>query len=145
MLAPAVLSRQASQAFAGAYRRVGVETGVDAATPHQLVAMLFDGCADAIAEARIAMQRGQIEAKCKAVTRAVRIVDEGLRAALDVKACGKLAEDLLALYGYLTLRLTQANLHNDAAALDECNALLEPVRGAWAAIGPASNPVAGAQ
>lgn len=145
MLAPAALSRQASQAFAGAYHRVGVETGVDAATPHQLVAMLFDGCADAIAEGRTAMQRGQIEAKCKAVTRAVRIVDEGLRAALDVKAGGKLAEDLLALYGYLTLRLTQANLHNDAAALDECHALLEPVRNAWAAIGPAGNPVAGAQ
>jgi flagellar secretion chaperone FliS len=145
MLAPAALSRQASQAFAGAYRRVGVETGVDAATPHQLVAMLFDGCTDAIAEARTAMQRGEVEAKCKAVTRAVRIVDEGLKAALDVKAGGKLAEDLLALYGYLALRLTQANLHNDAAALDECQALLEPVRGAWAAIGPAAGAAADVQ
>ena len=136
MLAPVALSRQASQAFAGAYRRVGVETGVDAATPHQLVTMLFEGCADAIAQGRTAMQRGEIEAKCKAITRAARIVDEGLKAALDVKAGGKLAEDLLALYGYLTLRLTQANLHNDAAALDECLALLEPVRSAWAAIAP---------
>ena len=34
------------------------------------------------------------------------------------------------------MRLTHANLHNDAAALDECQALLEPVRAAWAAIGP---------
>jgi Flagellin-specific chaperone FliS len=43
------------------------------------------------------------------------------------------------------LRLTQANLHNDAAALDECHALLEPVRSAWAAIGPAASRVADVQ
>ena len=136
MLAPAAMSRHASQANAHAYRRVGVETGVAAATPHQLVTMLFDGFGDAIAQARAALQRRDIEAKCKAITRAVRIVDEGLKASLDVRAGGKLAEDLLALYGYVALRLTQANLNSDAAALDECQTLLEPVRSAWAAIGP---------
>jgi flagellar protein FliS len=136
MLAPAAMSRHARQANAHAYRRVGVETGVDAATPHQLVTMLFDGFGDAIAQARAALQRCDIEAKCKAITRAVRIVDEGLKASLDVRAGGKLAEDLLALYGYVALRLTQANLNSDGAALDECQTLLEPVRSAWAAIGP---------
>ena len=143
MLAPAAMSRNASQAHA--YRRVGVETGVDAATPHQLVAMLFDGFADAVAQARAALQRRDIEAKCKAITRAVRIVDEGLKASLDVRAGGKLGEDLLALYGYIALRLTHANLHNDDAALDECQGLLQPVRSAWATIGPAVAPTAHAQ
>ena len=126
----------AFQAHAQAYRQVGVETGVGAATPHQLVTMLFEGFGDALAQARAALQRKDIEAKCKAITRAVRIVDEGLKASLDVRAGGKLGEDLLALYGYVALRLTQANLNNDAAALDECQGLLEPVRSAWAAIGP---------
>ena len=46
--------------------------------------MLFDGFADAIAQARAALQRREIEAKCKAISRAVRIVDEGLKASLDV-------------------------------------------------------------
>jgi flagellar protein FliS len=32
--------------------------------------------------------------------------------------------------------LTYANLHNDLDALDECARLMEPVRSAWAAIGP---------
>ena len=94
MLAPAAMSRNASQAHA--YRRVGVETGVDAATPHQLVTMLFDGFGDAIAQARSALQRRDIEAKCKAISRAARIVDEGLKASLDVRAGGKLGEDLNA-------------------------------------------------
>lgn len=143
MLAPAAMTRTASQAHA--YRRVGVETGVDAATPHQLVTMLFDGFGDAIAQARAALQRQDVEAKCSAITRAVRIVDEGLKASLDVRAGGKLGEDLLALYGYVVMRLTQANLGNDVAALDECQTLLEPVRSAWTAIAPANPGAASAQ
>ncbi len=145
MLAPAALSRQASQAFARAYVRVGVETGVDAATPHQLVTMLFDGCVEAIAQARSALQRGEIAAKCAAITRAVRIVDEGLKASLDLKGGGKLAADLQSLYAYLSVRLTEANLHNDGAALDECEALLEPVRSAWTAIAPGGSRAADVQ
>jgi flagellar protein FliS len=138
MLAPTAMPSHTAQSFAGAYRQVGVETGVGAASPHQLVTMLFEGFADAIVQARAAMQQRQIEAKCKAITRAVRIVDEGLKASLDSEGGGKLAENLRALYGYLALRLTHANLHNDAAALDECQALIEPVRAAWAAIAPAA-------
>ena len=98
-----------------------------------------------IRQARAALQRHDIEAKCKAISRAVRIVDEGLKASLDVRAGGKLGEDLLALYGYVAVRLTQANLNNDAAALDECQSLLEPVRSAWAAIGPAVTTAVPAQ
>jgi flagellar protein FliS len=138
MFAPSAMPRHTSNAFAGAYRTVGVETGVDAASPHRLIAMLFEGFGDALAQARVAMSRRQIEDKCKAITRAVRIVDEGLRANLDVAAGGKLAQDLSALYGYVALRLTQANINNDPAALDECASLMEPVRSAWAAIDPAA-------
>lgn len=136
MLAPSAMPRHTAQSFAGTYRQVGVETGVGAASPHQLITMLFEGFAEAVAQARAAMQQRQIEAKCKAITRAVRIVDEGLKASLDSEGGGKLADNLRALYGYLALRLTHANLHNDAAALDECQALIEPVRAAWAAIAP---------
>jgi flagellar protein FliS len=136
MFAPHAMSQHTSNAFAGAYRTVGVETGVDGASPHRLVAMLFEGFGDAIAQARSAMSRREIDAKCKAITKAVRIVDEGLRANLDTTAGGKLAQDLFALYGYVAVRLTQANLGNDLAALDECASLMEPVRSAWAAIDP---------
>ena len=136
MFAPAAPSRNFSSASAGAYRTVGVETGVSGASPHQLVIMLFDGFNTAIAEARTAMTQGDVAAKCKAITRALRIVDEGLKAPLDA-AGGAISDNLRALYGYVTLRLTQANLGNDAAALDECVKLLEPVRSAWLAIAPA--------
>ena len=138
MFASAAPSRNAFGASAGAYRTVGVETGVAAASPHQLVSMLFDGFNTAIAEARSALAQGQVEAKCKALIRALRIVDEGLKAPLDA-AGGALSDNLSSLYGYVALRLTQANLNNDVAALDECVKLMEPVRSAWLAIGPAAN------
>ena len=137
MFASAPSFRTASSANALAYRTVGVETGVAAASPHQLVTMLFDGFNAAIAEARVALAKGQVEAKCKALGRALRIVDEGLKAPLDA-AGGSLSEKLSSLYSYVSLRLTQANLTNDDAALEECLRLLEPVRSAWVAIGPAS-------
>jgi flagellar protein FliS len=67
----------------------------------------------------------------------VRIIEEGLRAGLDLQAGGALARDLNDLYGYLTMRLTVANLHNDEQALLECQRLVEPLRQAWSDIGDA--------
>lgn len=131
--ASAFMASRSALAFAGAYRNVGVETGVGGASPHKLVAMLYDGLLDRLAEARGAMRAGQVEAKGQALTRAVRIVDEGLKAALS-PAGGELSSNLDALYGYISVRLTQANLRNDEAALDECVQLIEPLRDAWNSI-----------
>jgi flagellar protein FliS len=120
-----------------AYARVGVETGVDGASPHQLVAMLYDGLLDSLARARGALREGQIDRKCAELTRAVRIVDEGLKAALSPEG-GDLAHHLNELYAYLSLRLTQANLRNDDAALEECKSLVGTLRDAWQSIAPAA-------
>ncbi|HJV67941.1 flagellar export chaperone FliS [Ideonella sp.] len=121
--------------MASAYARVGVETSVEAASPHRLIALLFDGYMDALAAARGALRQGQVEAKGKAISRAARIVDEGLKASLNFAEGGQLAEDLRSLYEYLALRLTQANLRNDESILDECVSLVEPLRAAWREIG----------
>ncbi len=123
-----------SQRQAGAYKQVHLATGVSGATPHGLIAMLFDGLMGAIAEARGAMRSRDVPAKGKAIGRALGIVGEGLSGALDLEAGGSLAADLSGLYGYITLRLTQANLNNDEAALDECARLIEPLRSGWLAI-----------
>jgi len=115
------------------YAKVGLETDVQAASPHRLVAMLFDGVFDAMNQATVAIQSGNTELKGRALSRAVRILDEGLRAGLDMSA-GQLALDLRELYGYVCMRLTQANLRSDVSAIEECQRLLSPVREAWTAI-----------
>lgn len=133
MFASAIRSN-VSQRQAGAYHQVHLATGVAGATPHGLIVMLFDGLMGAIAEARGAMRSRDIPAKGKAIGRAVRIVDEGLSAALNLEAGGSLATDLRNLYSYINLRLTQANLNNDESALEECVRLIEPLRTGWLAI-----------
>ena len=125
-----------SRTASNAYRMVGTETIVSSASPHRLVAMLFEGLGDALARARGAMQDGRIADKGAAIGHAVRIVEEGLRAGLNLAEGGKVAADLNRLYGYVALRLTHANLRNDLAALQECSALIEPVKAAWLAIEP---------
>ena len=130
------LGRTTHMPQASLYARIGVETEVSGASPHRLVSMLFAGYFDAIAQAKGALQTGQVDAKCRAIGRAARIVEEGLKASLDLSAGGPLAADLNDLYAYIGLRLTQANLRNDAAALDECMALMQPLREAWTSIAP---------
>ncbi|MGJ7527655.1 flagellar export chaperone FliS [Variovorax sp. GB1P17] len=120
---------------AGAYARVGVETSVMSASPHQLIVMLFDGAKTAIGMARHHMAAGEGEAKGNAISKAIGIVDNGLKAGLDATAAGdagaELVGNLSALYDYIVQRLFRANLHNDAGALDEAEALLENIASAW--------------
>jgi len=118
------------------YSRVGLETEVHDASPHRLIAMLFDGLFSAIAQAQGAIESGQRELKARALSRAVRIIDEGLKAGLNLEAGGPLAQQLNELYAYATLRLTQANLRDDVEAILEVRSLLQPVRDAWGAIAP---------
>jgi flagellar protein FliS len=119
---------------ASMYSKVGLETDVQAASPHRLVSMLFDGVFDAMSQALGAIASGNTELKNRSISRAVRILDEGLKSALNLEA-GPLATDLRDLYAFVCMRLTQANLHADPALIEECQRLLGPIREAWNAIG----------
>lgn len=131
---------------ASAYKRVSADTGVSTANPHQLVVMLFDGLMQSLHAAHGAMERGEIEAKGQAIGKAVRILEEGLRAGLNMAQGGDLAKNLNGLYGYAMQRLTVANLRNDRALVTEVIGLIEPVADSWkqirgaAAVPPATGP-----
>ena len=131
MYATAGYSSPSPRHQAGAYAQVHVTTGVDSASPHGLVRMLFDGVLAALAEARGAMKAGNVEAKGRSIGRALRIVDEGLNASLNLTDGGLIAANLRELYSYIVMRLIHANLRNDLAALEECSRLIEPLRSAW--------------
>lgn len=116
------------------YGQVAVQTSVQEASPHRLVELLFEGLVEAMGQAAVAIEVKNTPIKNRALMRAVRILDEGLKAALDLES-GVIARDLNDLYAYLCLRLTQANLHSDLAAIEECQRLVKPIREAWVAIG----------
>ena len=125
-----------------AYREVGVTSAVDGANPHRLIQMLYDGLLESIAQARGAMRANNVELKCHSLSRAVRIVEEGLHGGLDMASGGELAANLSLLYGYLSQRLTLANLRNDEAMLQECVDVVEPLRDGWSQIAAQATAVA---
>ena len=108
-----------SRSAMNAYRSIGVESIIDSASPQRLVQLLFDGARAAVASAALHLQRGEVPAKCEAIAKAIAIVDGGLKASLDLNVGGKMAQNLSDLYVYMTQRLLEANLKNDAKALDE--------------------------
>lgn len=131
----------ASSHAANAYSRVSVQTSVDGADPHQLVVLLFDALEQALRAAKVSMLAKDIPAKCHQIGRAIRIVEEGLKAPLDLDKGGSVAANLDALYEYCVNRLVFANAHNDVALLDEVSSLLQPVIDGWKKIdgNPPSN------
>jgi flagellar protein FliS len=127
------------QSGINAYAKVGMETGVLAASPHKLIVMLYDGALVALANGLINMKAGRIAEKGKAISHAITIIDGGLRASLDKNVGGDIAEGLDSLYEYMSARLLMANLKNDPAIIEEVQRLLTDLRDAWNAIGGEAN------
>ena len=107
--------------------------------------MLFDGALTSVRMAQQHMQAGNIAAKGMAISKAMSIIDDGLRASLNKEAGGELALSLDSLYEYMCNRLLQANLKNAPEMLEEVYGLLQELKDAWDAIDPAAQQVAQVQ
>ena len=116
---------------ASAYKRVNVETAFNPDDKHHVVSLLLDGVVQALTEARGAMQRGDVVARVKAIGKAVRIIEEGLKPGLDKQDGGDLAQNLEGLYGYCTMRLALANARNDEGIVEEVGRLMADIASAW--------------
>jgi flagellar secretion chaperone FliS len=122
------------------YSRVGLETGVMAANPHTLIIMLYEGAISTCNTAVSHMNNKDIVNKSASISKAITIIESGLRLSLDKKSGGEIALSLDALYAYMSDRLYIANIKNDPEAIREVIKLLQDLKGAWEAIG--SKPMA---
>lgn len=122
---------------ASAYKRVSIQTSVEGASPHRLISLLFDALLQALHTARRVLAQGDIEAKGREIGKAIRILEEGLKAGLDDERGGEVAVNLRGVYNYSILHLTKANLKNDDALIAEVIELIQPVSAAWKGIDPA--------
>lgn len=121
---------------ARAYASVGLQSGAMTANPHKLIAMLFEGAMVSILKARQHMTSGNVAEKGVAINHAVSIIDSGLRGCLNMKDGGEIAQNLSALYNYMTQRLTTAHLENDPKKLQDVYKLLADLKTTWDAIDP---------
>ena len=115
------------------YQTVNVNAQVTEADPHRLIQMLFEGGLQRIAQAKGAMQYGNVALKGELIGKSIGIVS-GLREALDVAKGGELAANLDNLYAFMIQRLSHANLKNDPAVLDEVANLLRDIKEGWDSI-----------
>lgn len=112
------------------YQSVAVDSRVATASPHLLISMLLDGALKKIALAKGAMSRGDIAQRGASISRAIEIVDS-LRAALDHKHGGEIADNLEALYSYMERRLMEANRKSDPELMTEVSELLHEIKTGW--------------
>lgn len=119
------------------YRQTRATSAVLDADPHQVIAIMLSACRDRVRLAAACIQRGDIARKGECIVEASTLIGV-LNGALDHKAGGEIAAGLASLYDYVQRTLVQANLASDAAALEEVDALLGDIEGAWKAIAPGS-------
>ena len=113
-----------------AYADVGLEAKINAATPLQIVVMLYEGAMGAVATAKGEIEQKHFAEKSHLINKAIDIV-EGLRVALDMENGGEVCQNLHDLYEYIKYRLTTANVKNDPVILDEVHHLLDDLYSAW--------------
>ncbi|MCY1269089.1 Flagellar secretion chaperone FliS [compost metagenome] len=112
------------------YQTVNTQAQAVDASPHRLIQMLMEGGLTRLAQARGAIERGQLAQKGELIGKAIAIIG-GLRDGLNLEQGGEIAANLDALYEYMVTRLLEANLKSDAALVDEVAGLLRNVKSGW--------------
>lgn len=112
------------------YKSVDLRATVETASPHKLIAMLFDGALGALARAKGAIERSSIQERTTHLNKASEILVT-LKGSLDLEKGGEVATNLDALYDYMLRTVMQANRDNNIDKVQEVMDLISDVRQGW--------------
>jgi flagellar protein FliS len=118
------------QRFLQQYAQTNVQTGVESATPHRLIQMLYEGALDRLAQAKGAMMRKDFETKATLLNKSMQII-AGLRSCIDMERGKEVAENLDGLYDYMIRRIVSASARNDVSIIDEVSELIRSIKSGW--------------
>lgn len=113
------------------YQNVDLRATAETASPHKLIEMLIDGALTAMAKAKGAIERSEIEERTRQINKANEIVI-GLRGSLDFEKGGEIAANLESLYDYMNRTLMSANRENSADKVQEVMNLMLQIKQGWA-------------
>lgn len=120
------------------WRDAYLESRVLAASPIELIRILYERALELIQGARRSLAAGDIAARSKAISGTIAILAE-LDCSLDHQTETSISANLSGLYQYMTNRLSEANLKQEDAPLAEVESLVKTLGEAWMAIGPNTN------
>ncbi|MBN0986808.1 flagellar export chaperone FliS [Amphritea pacifica] len=112
------------------YQKIGLNSALAHATPHQQVLMLMNGALGSIATAKGAIERKNTELKGTSLSKAISIIG-GLQASLADTESNEIAQNLDNLYIYMSSTLMKANIESSVEKLDEVTQLLLEIKSAW--------------
>lgn len=124
------------------YASIDLETKVMSASPERLITLLYDGALAAMAKAKLYMQNNNAAGRGTAISKAIEIVDCGLKASVNTEAGGEVAQNLVATYELITRNLLLANLNADITRLEAAEKALSEIAGAWRSAVDVKKPVA---
>ncbi|MFT6269882.1 MAG: flagellar protein FliS [Alphaproteobacteria bacterium] len=116
-----------------AYGKGSLKQDVASADPHRLTLMLMQGAIDKLAYAKGCISRNDLKGRSDNISKSTAIFIN-LRDTLNVKVGGEFAENLYNLYNYMIDKLTEINVDNGIAIIDEVISLFGPIKDAWAII-----------
>jgi flagellar protein FliS len=122
-----------------AYAKVGIESQVLSASPHQLISLLFANAESSIRAALIHLQANNIAERGAAISKAISIVQGGLQAALDLETGGEVADNLYRLYDFVIRQLMEANREQSSEKLEKASEILEMIASSWRSVGIGAN------
>ena len=104
------------------------QNSVTTASPGELTLMLYNGAIKFIGQAKKSIEEKNIEQRNYYIQRVQAIIAE-LMSTLNMDY--DISKQMLPLYEYMTRRLTEANVKNDTAILDEVEGLVTEFRDTW--------------
>lgn len=112
------------------YQQVNGTSEVLDADPHRLIQLLMEAALTRMAQAKGAINRGDMEEKARLLGRVNEII-QTMQSSLDHNNGGDIAGNLDRLYDYMLRRLIEATRHNDATMIEEVMGLLLEVKAGW--------------
>lgn len=104
------------------------QNSVTTASPGELTLMLYNGCLKFLTKAKKSIEDKNIEERNYNIQRAQAIIYE-LMSTLNMDI--EISKEMLPLYDYMTRRLTDANVKNDIAIIEEVEGLVTEFRDTW--------------
>lgn len=104
------------------------QNSVTTASPGELTLMLYNGCLKFLNKAKVAIAEKNIQERNNNIQRAQAIIAE-LMSTLNMDI--EISKQMLPLYDYMNRRLTDANVKNDIAIIEEVEGLVTEFRDTW--------------